>query len=367
MKRLPPARLLPPHQSSSMKNDYSKIIKSPIFFERNRVFRVYTGGMLFSDFFGDPAEDGNMPEEWVASSVKAINRDRSNELDGVSMVRGTDIPFSSLLEKERVALLGQHDKLGILVKLLDSAIRLPIQAHPDKDFSRKHFNSGYGKTESWLILATRPGAHIYLGFKEPLTKTAFSELVEKSRSDPKAMEHILSRIDVKPGDIFIIPPKTVHAIGPGCLILETQEPTDFTIQPEYRCGDYLLINDEMYIGLDKDTALDCFDFSLTGENAYKKAKCEPQFLSDKNGCRSESLIGLKDTLCFSVKRHRIKSGFLYPERGPSIFIVTDGEGEISTADGSSFLRKGDYFFLPHAVTDCRIRSHHGMEIIECAQ
>ena len=45
----------------------------PIFFEKNRVFRVYKGGKLFADFFGDDSADGNYPEEWVVSSVHALN------------------------------------------------------------------------------------------------------------------------------------------------------------------------------------------------------------------------------------------------------------------------------------------------------
>jgi hypothetical protein len=50
-------------------------LESPIFFERNRVFRVYEGGKLFHDFFGDEAVDGNFPEEWIASKVKALNKE----------------------------------------------------------------------------------------------------------------------------------------------------------------------------------------------------------------------------------------------------------------------------------------------------
>ena len=45
----------------------------PIFFEKNRVARVYTGGKLFSEFFGDDSEDGFFPEEWVVSTVHALN------------------------------------------------------------------------------------------------------------------------------------------------------------------------------------------------------------------------------------------------------------------------------------------------------
>lgn len=53
------------------------MIKSDIgahIFERNRVGRVYSGGKLFADFFGDEAKDGFLPEEWIASQVKAINK-----------------------------------------------------------------------------------------------------------------------------------------------------------------------------------------------------------------------------------------------------------------------------------------------------
>ena len=49
----------------------------PIFFEKNRVYRVYTGGKLFAGFFGDNSEDSFYPEEWVASPVKAMNKDSS--------------------------------------------------------------------------------------------------------------------------------------------------------------------------------------------------------------------------------------------------------------------------------------------------
>ena len=51
--------------------NYKNYAKKPIFFEKNRVFRVYLGGKLFSDFFGDDSEDSFYPEEWICSSTKA--------------------------------------------------------------------------------------------------------------------------------------------------------------------------------------------------------------------------------------------------------------------------------------------------------
>ncbi len=59
------------------------MLKAPLFFEKNRVFRVYTGGALFADFFGDDSTDGNLPEEWVVFSVAALNRVSRGEKDGV--------------------------------------------------------------------------------------------------------------------------------------------------------------------------------------------------------------------------------------------------------------------------------------------
>ena len=72
-------------------------------------------------------------------------------------------------------------------------------------------------------------------------------------TDKDAMERIMEYSEPKIGDVYLVPAKTVHAIGAGCLILEVQEPTDYTIQPEHWCDEYELSDDEMYIGLSDGT------------------------------------------------------------------------------------------------------------------
>ena len=123
------------------------MINSPIFFEKNRVARVYTGGKLLGDFLGDDPSDGFYPEEWIASAVRAINKGSDDPKEGVSKPIGSDLYFDELIMHNKYEMLGPQGKLRILVKYLDSAIRLPAQAHPDKDFSRAHFHSEYGKTD----------------------------------------------------------------------------------------------------------------------------------------------------------------------------------------------------------------------------
>ena len=208
------------------------MINEPIFFERNRVGRVYLGGKLFAQFFGDEPIDGFKPEEWIASNVKALNKVQDSPKEGISKIKGSDLYFDELLNKYPEEMLGKNKNFRILVKALDSAIRLPAQVHPDKAFSRKHFNSDFGKTECWIILNTRHDAKIFFNFKDNVTKNILEEAILKSEYDKKAMEDLMMVIEPKIGDVILVPAKTVHAIGKGCLILEIQEPTDFTIQPE---------------------------------------------------------------------------------------------------------------------------------------
>ena len=127
-----------------------EIATRPIFFERNRVFRVYLGGKQYSKLMGDAPEDNMFPEEWIASKVKAINPKYFGKRDGVSVIKYTDIFFDDLIEEEKDLILGGR-KYDCLVKYLDSAIRLPVQVHPNKAFSRKFFNSEYGKTEFFVV------------------------------------------------------------------------------------------------------------------------------------------------------------------------------------------------------------------------
>lgn len=318
----------------------------PVSFKRNRVFRVYLGGKLFGDFLGDPPEDGFHPEEWVASTVHAMNANPTGPLEGISIVEGTDLPFPQLLEEHRAECLGDRENLGVLVKYLDSAIRLPMQVHPTREFSRKHFNSPYGKAESWIILATRPGACIYYGFSREVSREEFEAAVDKSMADMTCMTEFVNRVPVKPGDVFFVPAGVIHAIGPGCLMLEAQEPSDFTVQPEHWCGDHQLNDHEMYLGLDRQIANDCFDFTRYGEQVIRAGKKDPKILAQTENTKLESLIGPEDTTCFSVDRFTVSGGTAILEAGAGVHIVSEGSGVVRCGDYEHSLKKGDYFFLP---------------------
>ncbi len=337
------------------------MIDCPIFFSSNRVGRVYTGGKLFSTFFGDDSVDSYEPEEWIASSVSALNKNSKSAKEGVSKVVNSDLYFDELIEKYPLELLGSSKKLRILVKILDSAIRLPAQAHPDKEFSRKYFNSEYGKTECWIVLDTRPNAKIYFGFKEGVTLKQFQQAINDSEYDKDAMERLMLEIEPKKNSVYIVPAKTVHAIGKGCLILEIQEPTDFTIQPERYCGEYQLSDNEMYIGLSREDALKCFDFGKT-----PKAEIEPEIAQTTFSVKVESLINNKHTECFIVNRFTLSDGevTLRVDDSYAIYIVTDGEGTLVGDGYAKSIKKGDYFFMPACLMG-KYKVNGNVEIVEC--
>lgn len=339
------------------------IYERPVFFRRNRVFRVYQGGALFHELMGDEAADGNEPEEWIASTVRAINPGHTDPLEGVSITESGE-PFPELLQRYPREMLGGRESLGVLVKFLDSAIRLPMQVHPTRDFSRRHFNSGYGKAEAWLILATRPDASIYFGFSREVSREEFRKAVDRSETEREMMTTFVNRCLVKTGDVFFVPAGVIHAIGAGCLILEVQEPTDFTIQPEHWCGDYHLNGQEMYLGLSPETALECFDYGLWGSSVVEKSKKEPQELDLGEGWRLEQLIGPQETECFTMKRLKLLGGTKALESG-AIYIATEGQGTLKGQDYQREIRKGEYFYLPFAAQTVSAGGN-GLELVRCA-
>ena len=220
-----------------MKNLY------PLKTKPNRCWRCYLGGKLIDVMReeGNPT-DGYFPEDWLASTVVAVNPDREGkpEFEGLSvaiLADGSERYLRDLIEENPEAYLGKNHvekfgtNLGVLAKFLDSAEKLPVQCHPDKKAAKDFFKSDYGKTEAWFILDGRTidgeEPYILMGFKEGVTKEMWRDLFEKQ--DIKGMDNCMHKIRVKPGDVFIIEGGCPHAIGSGCLLLEIQEPT-----PPYR-------------------------------------------------------------------------------------------------------------------------------------
>lgn len=118
-----------------------------------------------------------------------------------------------------------------LVKLLDVADRLSVQVHPtDALAAELHGAGSIGKREAWVILDAAPGAHLLLG-RDPAVSADQLQRTLVSGSD---VAPLLAKISVTAGDVLDVPPGTLHALMPGLLVWEVQQPSDRT----YRVSDW---------------------------------------------------------------------------------------------------------------------------------
>jgi len=116
----------------------------------------------------------------------------------------------------------------LLIKLLFPREKLSVQVHPDDALARS-LGQPRGKTECWYVLSADPGASVMVGFAEEITPAQVRDAITAG-----TLEQKLRSISVKAGDMVYVPAGTVHAIGPGMVVLETQQTSDVT----YRLFDY---------------------------------------------------------------------------------------------------------------------------------
>jgi mannose-6-phosphate isomerase len=291
----------------------------------NRVYRFYRGGALIDRLRGLPEPaDNDRPEDWIASVVPASNPGRFEPDAGLTRLENGALLRNAI--GTRPAHWGTPD---VLVKLLDPVERLPVHAHPDREFARTHLGSDYGKTEAWLVLATRDGtADVWLGLRERVEPEQYRGWIEEQDTD--ALLGSLHHMALGPGDVVFVPAGVPHAIGGGALILELQEPTDYSILCEW---DGFPVNPrDAHLGLGWELALQALRL-----DAYRPT------------------LGLPDEAdrFFRVDERPEPAGRF------AVLVVLEGEGEI---DGEH-VRPGDAFAMPAAAPPFEV--HGDLRVLRC--
>ena len=139
--------------------------------------------------------------------------------------------LSEIVQDHGRALLGEGystEAFPLLVKILFPKEKLSVQVHPDDAMAQK-YGDPRGKTECWYALDAQPGAQVALGIKPGVEPEQVRAAIENS-----TLENLLDWLDVHRGDMIFVDAGTVHAIGPGSVLLETQQNSDLT----YRMYDY---------------------------------------------------------------------------------------------------------------------------------
>jgi mannose-6-phosphate isomerase len=355
--------------ASSISTNLPPELRGPIRLGDNRVFRPYRGGRLLAQFVGGaPEEDGFYPEDWVASDTAAVGSGGPSG-PGISRlsIGGEETSFAELLRlygddilgPEHVARFGR--RTGLLVKLLDSAERLQIQSHPSAEFVRQHLHGEFGKAESWLILDTREIAgerpYVLFGWKESIDP---AELAKAVRSQDIAfMGSRLHRFEVQPGQLFHVPPAMPHAIGPGCFLMEVQEPSDWVFLPEFPqlptpTGEKLTLPLEFCClqGLPLETAIQSMRLDGISRDEIIANFWTGQAFSSAPGLRT-----LLSTPEFRIDEIVRKGPEPLTVEERSVAVVIGERGEI-TLDGEKFApivcHRGDRLLIPWSAGVLRV-------------
>jgi mannose-6-phosphate isomerase len=306
----------------------------PLRLPPNQLHRFYLGGPRIAALRGTPLEDDHTPEEWVGSANTSFGHDEeglSRLEDGTFVRDAINADPEAFLGPEHVARHGSDPAL--LVKLLDAGERLPVHYHPGTAFAREHLHSDHGKTEAWLIVEADPGAEVRVGFKEePDPETVANWL---RTQDSQAMLDALHPLAVKAGDAVFVPAGTAHAIGAGILMVELQEPTDFSILLEH---DAFGVTDEAgaTLGLGWDKAIQALD---------RRAADAPE-------------PTLPDAAAAYFRADHVTAPATL-DQGFSIVVVLDGSGRLDSLE----VGRGDTVLVPHAAGATRLEG--SVKVLRC--
>ena len=293
------------------------------FFLKSQMHEKIWGGTKLRDVFGYEIPSDQTGEYWA---VSAHPNGVSTIINGPFAGQGLDKVYA-----EQPQLFGHPTSpvFPLLTKILDASQWLSVQVHPDDAYGLEH-EGELGKTECWYVLAADEGAEIIYGHN------AQSKEELRAQIEAGNWDQLLTKVPVKVGDFFYVPSGTMHAIGGGILILETQQSSDTT----YRVYDFDRKDDR---GNLRELHL---DKSIDVLNLGKPANSRPVTL--QVDALTSTLLVANDF--FAVYKWQL-AGKTEMKRTADYLLVSvlEGEGCITVAGQDYPLTKGLHFILPHDV------------------
>jgi mannose-6-phosphate isomerase len=294
--------------------------------------RVWGGRQLTELFGKTAAPSAKIGESW---EVADISSGRSHVAEGPM----AGLTLREVLQRHGPALLGRDGmargwaaRFGIMVKFLDASDRLSVQVHPDDVYAAAHEPGECGKIECWVVVRAEPGAWVVHGLKPGTTREQVAAGLQASHLDD-----LLAVRTVKAGDFLWVPAGTVHAIGPGIILAEVQQPSDVT----YRLYDWNRMGlDGKPRRLHLKEALEAASFSGTVLPTGGRGKT-----ADETGLVIDHLV---DCSAFSLSRLVLdRRPWAADTRGAvAVVVVLEGTARLATAEGAMDLRPGDTVLIP---------------------
>ena len=303
-------------------------MSQPLFLQSVMQEKIW-GGTRLRDEFGYEIPSDHVGEYWAISAHP----------HGVSVVKNG--PYAGMgldqLYAEHRELFGDRTEpvFPLLTKILDANDWLSVQVHPDDAYGMEH-EGELGKTECWYIIAADEGAEIIYGHHAQ-SKEELRQMIED-----KEWDDLLARVPVKAGDFFYVPSGTMHAIGAGIMVLETQQSSDTT----YRVYDFDRKDDQ---GNLRELHL---EKSIDVLNIGEPANSRP--VTTKVDDLKSTLLVASDF--FAVYKWEISGKADFEKTADySLFSVLDGQGSLLVDDQEYQIAKGSHFILPSDVETWQIK------------
>jgi mannose-6-phosphate isomerase len=240
-------------------------------------------------------------------------------------------------------------RFPLLLKFLFPHEKLSVQVHPD-DEAAQRVGEPWGKTECWYIVHAAPGSQVGLGLQAGATREKLAQAIQEKRA-----EELLNWVDVHAGDMIYVAAGTVHTLGPGSILVETQQQSDAT----YRLYDY---------GRPRELHLERGLAAVKEKAASGKVLRRPAGSgAGKNGtARGEELVAAP---YFVVDRYDLKMerAFTAAEEGSTsvqILVAVEGQGEvICQGSAPAPFAKGDAVVVPAEANDFSVRPQGRVEFL----
>jgi len=282
------------------------------------------GGTKLRDEYGYNIPSETTGELWAISA-------HPNGPATVTNGKYTGKTLAELWADERHLFGNQEGEVfPLLTKIIDAQNDLSVQVHPDDEYALA--NEGeLGKTECWYVLSADSGAEIIFGHNAE-SKEEFEDYIENGQWDD-----LLRSVEVKAGDFFYVPSGTIHAIGSGVMILETQQSSDTT----YRLYDYDRRDDEGNLrDLHIEPSIDVTRIP------HENKQPEPTIHDVENG----TLKTLVSNDFFTVFDWDLNGPVSFEQESfYTLVSVLEGHGELTIDEETYSLEKGDHFILPNTI------------------
>jgi mannose-6-phosphate isomerase len=239
-------------------------------------------------------------------------------------------------------------RFPLLLKFLFPHEKLSVQVHPD-DGQALRVGQPWGKTECWYVAHAKPGSQIGLGLKPGVTAKQLEESIHQNRA-----EEVLNWIDVYAGDMIYVAGGTVHTLGPGSVIVETQQQSDTT----YRLYDY-----------GRPRELHLKEGIAAVKEEAKSGKVIRPAPEQRNGSRNRHSLMVAAPY-FVVDMFEAKDGLELTTRDGSgkrsvqILVAVEGCGVIEAPGRDAVaLAKGDAVVVPASVGEFTVRPQWAVEFL----